>query len=58
MLMIRVNVPLQITRGIFVCGETIQMHMIPESNHTVIKEPRNGNSKKLTYHAQLMDGCT
>jgi len=44
MLMIRVNVSSQISRGIFVCGEIIQMHTIQESNYTVIKLPRNGNS--------------
>jgi len=45
MLMIRVNVPLQISRGVFVYGEIIQMHTIFESNYTVIKQPRHGNSK-------------
>jgi len=39
------NVSLQISRSIFVCGETIQMHTFKENNHTVIKLPCNGNSK-------------
>jgi len=45
-----VNVPLQITRGIFIYGEIIQMHTIHEGNYAVISQPRNGNSKakKLT----------
>jgi len=30
---------------IFVNGEILQMHTIHESNYTVIKLPRNGNSK-------------
>jgi len=65
MLMIRVNVPLQISRGIFVCGEIIKMHTIHESNCRVIKLPRNGNNKEKkinkksnpayrSYQAQLM----
>jgi len=45
MLMIRVKVSLQISRGIFVNGEILQMHTIHESNYTVIKLPSNGNSK-------------
>jgi len=45
MLMIRVNVPLRISRGIFVYGEIIKMHTIHVSNHTVMKLPCNGNSK-------------
>jgi len=45
MLMIRINVPLQITRGIFVHGDIIQMHTIHENNYTVIKQPRDGNKK-------------
>jgi len=40
MLMIRVNIPLQISRGMFVYGETIQMHTILESNYTVVKLPQ------------------
>jgi len=46
MSMIRVNVQLQISRGIFVYDEIIQMHAIRESDYTVIKQPRNGNSKE------------
>jgi len=45
MLMIYVKVPLQISRGIFVYGEIIQMHTIHKSNYAVIKQPRNGYSK-------------
>jgi len=45
MLMIHANVPLQITRDVFVYGGIIKMHTIHESNYTVIKLPRNGNSK-------------
>jgi len=45
MLMIHVNVPLQISRGIFVCGEIIKMHTIHRSNYIVMKLPRNGKSK-------------
>ena len=45
MLMIHVNVPLQTSRGIFVCGEIIKMHTIHENNYTVMKLPHNGNSK-------------
>jgi len=41
--MIRLNVPLQSSRGILVYGEIIQTHTIRESNCTVIKLPRNGN---------------
>jgi len=51
MLMIRVKVPLEFSKGIFVHGEIIKMHTIHESNYTAIKLPRNGNSKakkKLT----------
>jgi len=33
--MIRVNVPLQISRDIFAYGEIIQMHTIHEGKHTV-----------------------
>jgi len=44
MLMIRVNVPLEISRGIFVYGEITEMHTIHESNYTAIKLPHNGNS--------------
>jgi len=43
--MIRVNVSLQISRCIFLDGEILQMHTIHESDYTVIKLPRNGNSK-------------
>jgi len=43
MLMIHVSIPLQISGGIFVHGEFIQMHTINESNYTVIKQPHNGN---------------
>jgi len=45
MLMIRVNVPLQISRGILVYGETTQMHEIRERNCIVIKLPHNATSK-------------
>jgi len=45
MLMIHVNVPLQTSRGIFVCGEIIKMHTIHENNYTVMKLPHNGSSK-------------
>jgi len=34
MSMIHVKVPLQISRGIFVHGEIIQVHTIHESNYT------------------------
>jgi len=64
MLMIRVNVQLQISRGYFVFGEIIQMHTIHESNYTVINQPRNGsgkveiinksNSVYRSYQAQVM----
>jgi len=43
--MIRVNIPLQISRVIFVYGEIMQIHTIHECNYTVMKLPRNGNSK-------------
>jgi len=43
--MIYVKVPSQISRGIFVYGEIIQMHTIRKRNYTVVKQPRNGNSK-------------
>jgi len=33
-LMIGVNVPLQMSRGIFVYGEIIQMHTIHEGSYT------------------------
>jgi len=49
MLMIRVNIPLQISRDILVCGEIMQMHTIHKSNHTVMKLPQNGNSKAKNY---------
>jgi len=45
MLTIRVNVSSQISRGNFFCGEIIQVHTIHESSYTVIKLPRNDNSK-------------
>jgi len=63
MSIVRVNVPLQTSRGIFVYGEIIKMHTIHESNYTVIKLPRNGNSEgkinknnsvHKSYQAQLM----
>jgi len=41
----RVNVSLQISRGIFVNGEIMQMHTIHESNYAVMKLRGNGNSK-------------
>jgi len=41
MLMIRLNAPLQISRGIFAYGEIIQMYTMRERNYTVIKQPRN-----------------
>jgi len=43
--MIHVNVPLQISKGIFVYGEVIKMYTIREGNYTVIKLSRNWNSK-------------
>jgi len=48
--MMRENVPLQSSRGIFVYGEIMQMHTILDSNGTEAKLPRNGNfkAKKLT----------
>jgi len=63
--MIRVNVSLQISRSIFVCGEIIQVWTIHESNYTVIKLPHSGNSKakeinkknnsvQISYQAQVM----
>jgi len=45
MLMIHVNDPLQISRGIFVWGEIIKMHTIHQRKYTVMKLPRNVNSK-------------
>jgi len=50
-LLILVNVPLEISSGIFVYDEIIQIHTIHKNNHKMIKEPHNGNSKankKLT----------
>jgi len=44
-LMIHVNVPLQISNVIFVYGDIIKMHTIRKGNYTVIKWPRNGNSR-------------
>jgi len=35
MLLVRVNVPLQFLRGIFVYGEIIQVHTIGESNYSI-----------------------
>jgi len=49
MLMIHVNIPLQISRGIFVCGDIMQMHTIHESNYAVIKLSRNENSQVKKY---------
>jgi len=46
MLMIRVNILFQISRGIFVCCEIMQMHTIHKSNYAVMKLPRNGNKAK------------
>jgi len=43
--MMRVNVPLHSSRGIFVYSEIIQMPTILESKCTVIKLPRNRNFK-------------
>jgi len=43
MLMILVDVPLQISRGIFIYGEIIPMHTSRESCYTVIKQPSDGN---------------
>jgi len=43
--MIRGNVPLPISRGIFVCGEMIQMYTTRKRNYTVIKQRHNGDSK-------------
>jgi len=45
MLMIRVNVPLRISRGIFVYNEIIKMYTIHESNYAVIKLLHIGNNK-------------
>ena len=57
MLMIRVNIPLQISRGICVYGEIMQMHTIHESNHTVMKLPRNENSKEKKYQQKNNSVC-
>jgi len=43
--MIRANVSLQISRGIFVHGEIIQIRAFHESNYTVMKLPCNENNK-------------
>jgi len=43
--MILVNVPLQISRGIFVHDKLTQMHTILESNCTLVKLSRNKYSK-------------
>jgi len=43
--MLRVNVPLTISNGIFVYGEIIKMHTIHDGYYTVVKLPRNGNSE-------------
>jgi len=56
MLMIRVNVPLQISRGIFIYGEIIQMHTVHESNYTVIRLPRNGNCKAKKILSSTTNG--
>jgi len=45
MLMIRVNVPLKISRRIFAYGEIIQMHTFHDSYYIVIKQPSDGDSK-------------
>jgi len=42
---VNVNVPLQISRGIFVHDEIIYMHIIRDGNYTVMKQPRNGRSR-------------
>jgi len=57
MLMIRVNVPLQISNSTFVYGEIIKMHIMHECNYMIIKLPRNGNSKakKLTKTIQFVE---
>jgi len=57
MLMIGVNVPIQISRGIFVCGEIIQSYH--EGDYTIIKLPRNGNSKakRLTFIKWIVFCC-
>jgi len=44
-MLMRASVPLKISKGIFVYGEIIKMQTIHESNYTIIKLPRNGNSK-------------
>jgi len=40
-----VNVPLEISSGIFVYDEIIQMHTIHKNNLEVVKEPLIENSK-------------
>ena len=62
-LMIHANFLLKISKGIFVYSE-IKIHTIHEGNYTVIKLPRNGNSKAKkinknnsvhgSYQTQLM----
>ena len=51
------NVPLQISREIFVYGEIMQMHIIHESYCTAMKQTRNGSSKakKLTKTIQFTE---
>jgi len=49
MLMIRVNIPLQFSRDIFVYGEIIQMHTNHESSYTGLKLSRNENSQANKY---------
>jgi len=49
------NVPLQISRGIFVYGEIMQTHTIDVSNETVIKLPRNGNNKAKKNLIQFIE---
>jgi len=55
MSMICVNVQLQISRGIFLHGEIIQVHTIHESHSTsiVIKLPRNGYSEAIKDKTQF-----
>jgi len=57
MLMILANVPLRISKGIFVHDEIIKMHTIHEGNYTVIKLPRDGNSKAKKNHKKQFSLC-
>jgi len=57
MLMIHVKVSLQIPVGSFVNGKIIQMHTTHESNYTVMKLPRNGNSKTKKINKKNNSGC-